>query len=154
MPLGIILLLIWLILLVRFPRIMLPVSGVIVAITLLLAAGVGIWQWQHDKQVRQLEISVRYAPEQCDFGKPLQVSIHNASQRTASNISWQLRAVQPGYNTNLLDTNVADSSYQLGQPLPAAGQWQQCYSVPRLRSGYRAGDLQYHADRVRAEFHD
>lgn len=154
MPLGITLLLIWLILLVRFPRIMLPVSGVIVAITLLLAAGVGIWQWRHDQQVQQLEISVRHVPEQCDFGKPLQVSIHNTGQRTATHITWHLRAVQPGYNTNLLDTGVSDSIYQLSQPLPAAGQWQQCYSVPRLRSGYRASDLQYQAERVRAEFRD
>lgn len=152
MPLGIALLLIWLVLLVRFPRIMLPASGIIVAITLVLAAGVGIWQWQHDKHVDMLEISVRHQPEQCDFGKPLQVSIRNNGARTATQINWQLRAVQPGYNTNLLDVGVTESSYHLSRPLPPAQTWQHCYSVPRLRSGYRAGDLEYHADKVRADF--
>lgn len=152
MPLGITLLLIWLVLLVRFPRIMLPASGIIVAITLVLAAGVGIWQWQHDKQVDMLEISVRYLPEQCDFGKPLQVSVHNSSAHTVTQASWQLRAVQPGYNTNLLDIGVTENLYRLGQPLHPAQHWQQCYSVPRLRSGFRAEDLEYHADKVRADF--
>lgn len=152
MPLGITLLLIWLVLLVRFPRIMLPASGIIVAISLILAAGVGIWQWQHDKQVDMLEISVLHLPEQCDFGKPLQISIQNNSSRTATQISWQLLAVQPGYNTNLLDIGVTAGIYRLSQPLHPAQQWQQCYSVPRLRTGYRAEDLEYHADKVRADF--
>lgn len=148
MSLGITLLLIWLVLLVRFPRIMLPASGIIVAIMLVLAAGVGIRQWQHDKQVDLLEISVRHLPEQCDFG----VSVHNNSTHTATQASWQLRAVQPGYNTNLLDIGVTENLYRLGQPLHPAQQWQQCYSVPRLRSGFRAEDLEYYADKVRADF--
>ncbi|MFA5677266.1 MAG: multidrug transporter [Pseudomonas sp.] len=152
MPLGIALLLIWLILLVRFPRIMLPVSGIVIVITLLLAAAVGAWQWRHERQVNRLEISVRYLPEACDFGKPLQVSILNASPHTTRHISWQLKAIQPGYNTNLLDIGVTGSTYQLSQPLHADQQWQQCYAVPPLRSGYRPADLQYHADRIRADF--
>ncbi|MEZ2744086.1 hypothetical protein ACBQ16_02675 [Halopseudomonas bauzanensis] len=152
MPLGIALLLIWLVLLVRFPRIMLPASGIIVALTLVLAAGVGIWQWQDGKDVERLDISIRHMPEACDFGKPLQVRIHNHADRTASHISWRLLARQPGYNTNLLDTGVTESIYQTSQPLAAGEQWQQCYSVPRLRSGYRPADLEYQADKVRADF--
>lgn len=152
MALGIALLLVWLVLLVRFPRVMLPASGILIVIALLLAAAVGIWQWRHERQVNQIEITVRYLPEACDFGKPIQVSLHNASSQTARQISWQLRAVQPGYNTNLLDIGVTGSTYQLSQPLNADEQWQQCHAVPPLRSGYQPEDLQYHADRVRAEF--
>lgn len=152
MALGIALLLVWLILLVRFPRIMLPASGIIVVIALLLAAAVGIWQWQHGQQVSQLEISIQYAPEACDFGKPIQVSIHNTGGRTTRHISWQLRAIQPGYNTNLLDIGVTGSTYQLNQSLHPGAQWQACYVVPPLRSGHRATDLQYHAEQIRADF--
>ena len=152
MPLGIVLLLVWLVMLVRFPRIMLPASGVIVVLALLLAAAVGIKQWRHEARVDQLEISVRYAPTDCDFGKPIQVSIVNGSGRTATAVSWQLHATQPGANTNLLDQGVTTGTYQLDHPLHADARWQQCYAVPPLRSGYRAADLQYQAQRVRAEF--
>lgn len=152
MALGIALLIVWLILLVRFPRVMLPASGIIVVIALLLATAVGIWQWRHERQVAELEISVRHAPQACEFGKPLQVSIHNGSRRSTEHISWQLTAVQPGYNTNLLDIGVTASIYELSQALGPDEQWQRCYAVPRLRSGYRPADLHYHADRVRASF--
>lgn len=152
MALGIALLLVWLILLVRFPRVMLPASGIIVIIALLLAAAAGIWQWRHDRQVSALQISITHAPEACDFGMPLQVSIHNTAEHPARHISWQLTAVQPGYNTNLLDIGVTASLYEIDQTLQPGERWEGCYAVPRLRSGYRAADLQYHAERVRAEF--
>ena len=152
MPLGIVLLMVWLVMLVRFPRIMLPASGIIVVLALLLAAVVGIKQWRHESRVDQLEISVRFAPADCDFGKPILVSIQNASGRTARQVSWQLQATQPGANANLLDLGVTGSTYQMDQPLHADARWQQCYAAPPLRSGYRAADLQYQAQRVRAEF--
>lgn len=153
MPLlGVILSLAWLILLVRFPRAMLPATAILALIALLLGAVMGIGQWQHDRQVSRLEISLAYAPQSCDFGKPLQVTIHNTGSRTTNQISWQLRAVQPGYNTNLLDIGASRSTYQLDRPLHADEQWRGCYAVPPLRSGYRAGDLQYHAEHIRAAF--
>ena len=152
MALGIAFLLVWLILLVRFPRVMLPASGILVVIALLLAAAAGIWQWRHGQNVSQLEISIKHAPEMCDFGKPLQVSIHNTSSHTTHHISWELWAIQPGYNTNLLDIGVTGSTYQLNQTLHPDEQWQACYVVPPLRSGHRAADLQYHAERIRADF--
>ena len=152
MALGIALLLVWLILLVRFPRVLLPASGIILVIALLLAAAAGVWQWRHGQHVSQLEISVQYAPQACDFGKPIQVTVHNTSHRTTGHISWQLRATQPGYNTNLLDIGVTGNTYQLDQALQPDEQWQACYVVPPLRSGHRAADLQYLAERVRADF--
>lgn len=152
MILGIALLLIWLILLIRFPRVMVPASGVLVALALLLAAGVGLKQWFDGRSAAQLEIRIEYLPEACDFGRPLQVHIENRGERTASRISWQLLATQPGYSSNLLDVAVTATSYQIDQPLASGESWQRCYAVPRLRSSYRAPDLEYRADRVRAEF--
>lgn len=153
MPLlGIVLSIVWLVLLIRYPRAMLPASVILVAIALLLGAVVGIWQWQHERQVSRLEITVEHRPAACDFGKPLQVTVHNTGSRATDWISWQLRAVQPGYNTNLLDVGVTGSTYRLDRPLHADERWQECHAVPPLRSGYQPADLQYHADHVRAEF--
>lgn len=154
MPLGILLLLIWLVLLVRFPRIMLPASGILVALILLLASALGIRQWQTERQTSRVTISIRHAPAHCDFGKPLVVTIDNGSKRTVSQLSWQLQAIQPGFNTNLVDVGINANTYQLDQQLPPGEQWHGCYSVPRLRSGYRADDLEYHAAQIHAEFTD
>ena len=152
MPLGIAVFLVWLVLLLRFPRVMLPFSGVLVGLLPILAAAVGIRQWYTGNLAAQLQTSVRYQPESCDFGKPLRVTIDNQGSRSASQISWQLQATQPGFNTNLLDVSVSDATYQSTQALPPGEQWSGCYAVPRLRSGYRAPDLEYRIERLRADF--
>ncbi|WP_373186319.1 hypothetical protein [Halopseudomonas sp.] len=154
MPLGIVLLLVWLILLLRYPRVMLPASGVVLALALLLAAFVGIRQWQNDRHLEQLHISIDYQPKGCEFGKPLRVVIDNRSGLTASNIQWQLHATQAGQQRNLLNTSVAGETYRVGEPLEPGERWQRCFSAPPVRSGYRAPDLSYHAADPSAEFHD
>ena len=151
MPLGIVLLLIWLVLLVRYPRAMLPATAIIGVIALLIAVVAGAAQWRHERQVRQIEISIRHDPERCDFGRPLRVEVHNGSARTVTGMSWQLRASQPGYSFDLLTSEASRRAYQLDEVLPVDGRWQRCYPAPALRSGYRAGDLEYRADQVRAQ---
>lgn len=152
MPLGIVLLVVWLVLLFRFPRVMLPASGVIAALGLLLALFVIGRQWMENRQVDQLQVQVSYAPDGCEFGRPLRVQIENHSGRSASNIRWQLHASRPGYNTNLLDTSTTDSTVRLNETLAPGAAWQGCYRVPPLRSGFRAPDLNYRADNLRADF--
>lgn len=145
MPLGIVLLLVWLILLLRYPRIMLPASGVVLALALLLAAFVGVRQWQNDRHLEQLQINIEYQPKGCEFGNPLRVVVHNRSGLTASNIEWYLHATQAGQERNLLDTSVTGAVYQVGEPLGPGERWQRCFPVPPVRTGYRAPDLRYHA---------
>lgn len=152
MILGLAVLLIWIALLMRYPKIMLPASGVAVALGLLLAAGAATLQWFENRRIDRLDIDISYAREQCEFGKPLRVQISNEATSAASNISWRLIAVQSGFNSNLLDISTADAIYRTDQTLPSGEQWIRCYEVPRLRSGYRAPDLEYRADRVRADF--
>ncbi|WP_339648055.1 hypothetical protein [Halopseudomonas pelagia] len=154
MPLGIALFLIWLVLLLRFPRIMLPFSGVFAALALLLAGAFGVHKWYAGNLVGQLETRIIYTPNNCEFGKPLRVIIDNKGERTASQISWQLMATAPNYNTNLLDISITDATYQIDQPIAPGQQWQGCYAVPPLRSGARAPDLDYRMDRIRADFNN
>lgn len=152
MALGIVLLLVWLILLLRFPRPMVPASLVIAALALLLGGIVVSMQWLDSRRVDQLDINITYAPESCEFGKPLRIDITNNTTHTVTNISWRLLAAQPGYNSNLVDTSTAASTYRIDQLIPPDGNWTGCYQVPRLRTGYRAPDLDYRADHVRADF--
>lgn len=152
MALGIVLLLAWLILLVRFPRPMVPASLVIIALALLLGAIVVTMQWLDGRRVDQLDISVTYSPDACEFGKPLRVDISNNSAHTITHLSWRLQAVQPGYNTNLVDTGTTAATYRIDESIAPDGDWTGCYRVPRLRTGYRAPDLDYRTDNVHAEF--
>ena len=152
MPYGIALFLIWLVLLLRFPRVMLPVSGIVAALGLLLAAVMGVLQWQQGQRIEKLAFELQYQPESCPFGQPLFVSIRNHGERTSRNISWQLWANQPGYNSNLVDVAASDQRFNLGIDLQPGADTQVCYSLPRLRSGYRESELEYRADTVRADF--
>ena len=152
MALGIVLLLAWLILLLRFPRPMVPASLIIVALALLLGAIVATMQWLDGRRVDQLDINIAYAPDACEFGKPLRVDVTNNSAHTVTHISWRLLAAQPGYNSNLVDTSTTASTYRIEHSIPPDGNWTGCYQVPRLRTGYRAPDLDYRTDHLRADF--
>lgn len=152
MPYGIVLFLIWLVLLLRFPRVMLPVSGVLAAVGLLLGAVMGVLQWQQSQRIEQLSVNLQYQPADCPFGKPLAAVVHNHGEQTARNISWQLWAYQQGYNSNLLDVGSSGQRFTLPGELAAGAQTRACYSIPRLRSGYQEAELLYRADTLRADF--
>ena len=149
--LGVAIFLVWLVLLLRFPRVMLPVSGVLAGLGLLLGLVMGLLQWQQVQRVEQLAFDLAYQPEQCEFGKPLVVRISNQSDSAVQHIHWQLVASQPGYNTNLLDAGVA-LDFSSPTRLAPGEQVKLCFSVPRLRRGYREAELDYQADEVSAEF--
>ena len=149
--LGVALFLVWLILLLRFPRVMLPVSGVLASMALLLGLIMGLLQWQQAQRIEQLSFELTYQPAQCDFGKPLAVRISNRGDIAVHHIRWQLVASQPGYSTNLLDAGVA-LEFNSPARLAPGEQVKLCFSVPRLRRGYREAELEYQADEVSAEF--
>ena len=149
--LGAAIFLVWLVLLLRFPRVMLPVSGVVAGLGLLLGLVMGLLQWQQGQRLDQLAFDLSYQPQQCEFGKPLAVRISNQSSYAAEHIQWQLVASQPGQNTNLLDAGVAQE-FTSAARLVSGEQQLLCYSVPRLRSGYREAELEYRVDAVSAEF--
>lgn len=151
MALGILLLLIWLILLIRFPRIMVPASVGVVAVALILASLAATWQWFSQRQINDLRFDFQYAADSCPANRPLQLVISNHGQRTVSNISWQLVASPAGMNSNMLDVGGAGASYRHAGPLASGDSWQQCYALPRLRSGFRAAELNYRAEHVRAD---
>ncbi|MCF5300247.1 multidrug transporter, partial [Pseudomonas syringae] len=82
MLIGILLILTWLILLLRYPAKALPVS---LAAAVALGAVAAIVIWQDSRETRQLErldIRLSYDPQGCPADRPLQVSITNTNQVT------------------------------------------------------------------------
>ncbi|MEH6493890.1 hypothetical protein [Halopseudomonas sp.] len=149
--LGVAIFFIWLVLLLRFPRVMLPVSGVLAGLGLLLGLAVGFLQWQQAQRIDQLDFELTYQPQQCEFGKPLAVRIRNQSAYPVQQLHWQLVASQPGHETNLLDAGVV-LAFSSAPRLAPGEQRLLCYSVPRLRRGFREAELEYRVDAVSAEF--
>ena len=152
MAFGIALLIVWLVLLVRFPRVMLRATAVLVIIAALIAAGAAFWQWQERQRTERIDFDIRFDALGCNLAQPIRVRLTNQSGREAKQIRWELQAVQPGYSTNLVDTSSDAASYRTEQALPAGEVFEQCLPPPRLRSGYRARDLEYRAERVRVDF--
>ncbi len=152
MAFGIALLIVWLILLVRFPRVMLRATGVLIIVAAVFAGGAAFWQWQERQNVGRVDFDIRYDPLACNLAQPIRVRLVNQSGRDAAQISWELHAVQPGYSTNLIDSSSDAATYRTERELAAGDALEQCLPPPRLRSGYRARDLEYRASRIRVDF--
>lgn len=152
MALGVVLLVVWLILLIRYPRVMLRATAVLAIIAGLFAAVAAFWQWQERQRVARVGFDIRYDAHRCNLAQPIRVQLTNQSGEDARQIRWELQAVQPGYSTNLVDASSDAATYRTERPLPAGEVFEQCLPAPRLRSGYRARDLEYRADRIRVDF--
>src|SRR5690606_18554037 len=101
MPLGIVLLLVWLVLLVRYPRPMLPATAIIGVIALLIAAVAAVAQGRNQSQLSHSEIRTGNDPGHGEFGRPRRAGVHNRSSRTVTGQSWQMRASPPAYSFDL-----------------------------------------------------
>ncbi|UAW98915.1 hypothetical protein KEM63_02740 [Halopseudomonas nanhaiensis] len=152
MAFGVVLLIVWLILLIRFPRVMLRATGVLVIVAGVFAAGAAFWQWQQRQRVERIDFDIRYDAHSCNLAQPIRVRLINQSGRDAVQVHWELKAVQPGYSTNLVDTSSDAATYRTEKRLADGEAFEQCLPPPRLRSGYRARDLEYRADRIRVDF--
>ena len=114
---------------VMFPKRMLGLAGVIVA---LITALVIYWvisakieSFQEDKVL----LSVDYSTTNCDAQHPLTVTIRNTSSRTLTDVSWDVEAYRPGYSTNLSDSHLG---YYKSDRILASGQsYTMCYGLPK-----------------------
>jgi hypothetical protein len=142
----------WFALLLRYPlrtlAVAMPLLGLILAL--------GIWlQWQEkttERLLNELSITLTYAPQSCPADLPLQVSIHNNTDRNLISLNWRIAAYRPGERINLVEERYNNPAYSDNSPLVAGQQWQHCLPLPQLRSGYRAVSLKFRAEYRRGQF--
>lgn len=80
MFIGVLLIITWLILLLRYPAKALPVS-LAAACGLALVAGWVVWLDNREaQQLARLELRLAYAPEHCPADRPLQVKLNNGNK--------------------------------------------------------------------------
>lgn len=118
MFIGILLVITWLILLLRYPAKALPVS-VAAAIGLGFVAMWVVWlDNRESKQLARLELRIAYAPEQCPADRPLQLKMSNGNDVPLTELRWRIAAYAPGDTVNL-----ADNQYTaLSRPRRTAGR--------------------------------
>ena len=150
---GVLLVLTWLVLLVRYPHKALPVSLVALLGIGLLASWV-LWQEaREDSRLTRLELGLDYAPLQCPPHRPLRVTLRNTSTLSLYELSWRIAAYPAEDDLNLVRAD-SMARYHGVAPLAPDAQWQDCLPLPALRPGYSPESLVFRAERRRGHFAD
>ena len=120
MFIGVLLVITWLILLLRYPAKALPVS---------LAAAVGLGWWRRgwsgwttarSSNWRALSCASAYAPQQCPADRPLQLKMNNGNDVPLTELRWRVAAYAPGDTVNLADNSIRRAA--LSRPRRTAGR--------------------------------
>ncbi|MBC3346304.1 MULTISPECIES: multidrug transporter [Pseudomonas] len=152
MLIGVLLVITWLILLLRYPAKALPVS---------LAAFVGLglvaaWViWEDSRETRQLarlDLRVSYAPDRCPADRPLLLNMTNGNDVPLIELRWRIAAYAPGDTINLADNQYTAPRYRGPGELQPGADWQDCLPLPPLRPGYRPQTLEFRAERLQGSF--
>ena len=123
---GVLLIITWLILLLRYPAKALPVS---------LAAAVGlgfvaVWVvWLDNREASQLarlELRITYAPQDCPADRPLKLTLNNGNDVPLTELRWRVAAYAPGDTVNLADNVYAAPRYRGPGELQAGATWDDC----------------------------
>jgi len=152
MLIGVLLVITWLILLLRYPAKALPVS-LAAFVGLGLVAGWVLWQENREnRQLDRLELRVTYAPEHCPADRPLALNLNNGNDVPLIELRWRIAAYAPGDTINLADNPYDAPRYRGPGELQPGASWQDCLPLPPLRPGYRAQSLEFRAERLHGSF--
>ncbi|MBM7060050.1 multidrug transporter [Pseudomonas sp. UL073] len=152
MLIGILLILTWLVLLIRYPAKALPISAAAL-IGLLLVGAWMYWLDQREKrQLAHLELRIAFAPERCPADRPLALDLKNGARAPLQELRWDVAAYRPGDTVNLARNLYDAPRYRGPGELLPGDSWQDCLPLPTLRAGYRAATLEYRAERIQGSF--
>ena len=152
MLIGVLLIITWLVLLLRYPAKALPVSLAAVAGLAIVAASVAWLDHREAQQLARLELRMVYAPDQCPPDRPLSLTLRNSNDVPLLELGWRVAAYAPGDSVNLADNLYTAPRYRGPGELLAGGVWQDCLPLPPLRAGYRAQTLEFRAERLHGKF--
>jgi hypothetical protein len=152
MLIGVLLVITWLILLLRYPAKALPISLAAFVGLGLVAAWVLFEESRETRQLARLDLHIAYAPEQCPADRPLLLKIHNGNDVPLMELRWRIAAYAPGDTLNLADNLYSSPRYHGPGDLQPGADWQDCLPIPPLRPGYRPQTLEFRAERLQGSF--
>lgn len=149
---GVLLIIAWLLLLLRYPRKAFPVSLAALAGLAIVAASVAWLDNREAEQLARLELRLVYDPAQCPADRPLQLRLQNGNDVPLTELAWRIAAYAPGDTVNLADNQYTAPRYRGPGELQAGASWQDCLPIPPLRTGYSAQNLEFRAERLQGSF--
>ncbi|MEB0207040.1 multidrug transporter [Pseudomonas sp. CCC3.1] len=152
MFIGVLLIIAWLVLLLRYPGKALPVSLAAVIGLAIVAASVAWLDKREAEQLARLELRIVYDPAHCPADRPLQLTLTNHNKVPLTELGWRIAAYAPGDTVNLADNQYSAPRYRGPGELQAGASWQDCLPMPPLRSGYRAQNLEFRAEHLQGNF--
>src|SRR5450830_1514527 len=151
---GVLLIITWLVLLLRYPAKALPVS-LAAAVGLGLVAVWVVWLDNREaSQLARLELRITFAPQDCPADRPLKLTLNNGNNVPLTELRWRVAAYAPGDTVNLADNVYAAPRYRGPGELQAGATWDDCLPTPPLRSGYRPQTLEFRAEHLQGSFSD
>ncbi|MBA1376521.1 multidrug transporter [Pseudomonas brassicacearum] len=152
MLIGVLLVITWLILLLRYPAKALPISLAAFVGLGLVAAWVLFEESRETRQLARLDMHIAHAPDQCPADRPLLLKIHNGNDVPLMELRWRIAAYAPGDTLNLADNLYSSPRYRGPGDLQPGADWQDCLPIPPLRPGYRPQTLEFRAERLQGSF--
>ena len=152
MFIGLALVLIWFVLLLRYPAKALPVSLAALCGLGLVALWVAWLETRDERQLARLELRMDFAPVQCPADRPLQVLVKNGNTIPLVELHWRVAAYAPGDTVNLVENDYEGPRYRGPGSLQPGATWTDCVPLPVLRSGYRPLTLEFRAERLQGTF--
>ena len=125
MFIGVLLVITWLVLLLRYPAKALPVSLAAVLGLAIVAASVAWLDSREAAQLARLELRIVYDPAQCPADRPLQLTLQNHNDVPLLELGWRVAAYAPGDTVNLasrLQDQTKHFACQLVLSVPAAAR--------------------------------
>lgn len=151
---GILLIVTWVVLLLRYPARALPVSAAAL-VGLALVVSLAIWQDHSDqRRLERLELRIDYAPTLCPADRPLRVQLKNGSDAPLLELRWKVAAYRAGDTADLAENLYEAPRYRGPGALLGGDSWNDCLPLPALRPGYRASTLEFRAERIEGHFGD
>ncbi|KMM85906.1 hypothetical protein SAMN04490203_3738 [Pseudomonas taetrolens] len=152
MFIGILLIITWLVLLLRYPSKALPVSMAALLGLAIVAASVAWLDHREAQQLARLELRLVFAPNECPADRPLSLTLRNSNDVPLTELSWHIAAYAPGDTVNLAENLYTAPRYRGPGELQAGAAWKDCLPMPPLRAGYRPQTLEFKAERLQGSF--
>ena len=142
---GLVILLVFLFLLFKYPKQTLSIAGLLVVCVVILGYVFVILPEQKRTERRnKVTVSVAYNVNYCGLKYPLHVMIANRSDKTVMKVTWSLVVTKPGFSTNLVEYGLGNH-YSCDKILKPGETWSLCYMLPsNLNSqNYPLDQLEY-----------
>ncbi|MCF7201893.1 multidrug transporter [Pseudomonas oligotrophica] len=154
MLIGVLLVLTWLILLLRYPLRAAPISlGAALALAL-VAGWVLVEEQREARLIARLELQLQHRADLCPAARPLWVKLTNHGPRSLLALSWRVAAYAPGTRLNVAERSFETPDYQEPGELQPGASWEACMPLPPLRAGYRPSTLTFRAEDLDGRFGD